>query len=394
MRQQQLLAIACFTALSASAGVHAQPVDAQGFGPGFGQGGHVYVMSNAKGANEVAVLRRDRVGGLDKLGVYRTGGQGVGVGTTAPPPDPLGSQNALVLSDDGRFLFAVNAGSNEVSTFLVFGDRLVLLDVTDSGGSFPVSLAQRGDKLYVLNSAGHANVTAFHIDLFGRLSPVRGSSRVIGTDSPLVGNQPDVATTATQLQFDRSGRWLAVAVKDSASKGFVELFAVDGRGNLAQDPEITPSNDTAPFGFAFDDENHLLMSQGGASAVISYAVERDGGLRTLSPSLASGQAATCWLAANRHYAFTANAGSSTVSAYRVDDSGKLSLLESGVAANLGAGHAPTDLKLTKDGRSLYVNSPGAGSVVSFAVGDDGRLKPVGETPVFAAFSGMQGLAVQ
>ncbi|HXP00135.1 MAG TPA: hypothetical protein VN813_06520, partial [Luteibacter sp.] len=171
--------------------------------------------------------------------------------------------------------------------------------------------------------------------------------------------------------------------------------AVDRSGTLAQDPAITPSNDTAAFGFTFDDQDHLLIAEGGANAVSSYGIGKQGQLASISQSVATGQAATCWLAANRHYAFVANAGSSTISEYRVDDNGHLTLgKDGGVAANLGTGHAPTDLKLTRDGQLLYVNSPGTGGVSAFAVRDDGSLVPLGETPVFAAFSGTQGLAVQ
>ena len=40
-----------------------------------------------------------------------TGGLGTGAG--------LGSQGALAFSDNGRWLFAVNAGSNDISAFAV-----------------------------------------------------------------------------------------------------------------------------------------------------------------------------------------------------------------------------------------------------------------------------------
>lgn len=393
MQKQQVLAMVLVATMAGTTAASAQQADF--FGLGSHGVSHVYVMSNDKGRNSVAVLKRDAAGHLDKIGEFSTGGKGVGVGTTAPPPDPLGSQNALLLSDDGHLLFAVNAGSNEVSTFVVLGDRLVLVDVTDSGGSYPVSLAQRGDQLYVLNSAGQANVTAFHIAPFGLLSKVAGSRRLIGTDEPLVGNQPDVGNTATQLQFDRKGQWLAVSVKDSRAKGFIEVFGVDRSGTLAKDPAVTPSMDTAAFGFTFDDQDHLLITEGGANAVSSYSLERNGELSIISQSVATGQAATCWLAANRRYAFTANAGSNTLTGFRVDAHGRLSLTSAdGVAAKLGAGHAPTDIKFSSDGRSLYVNTPGTGGVSAFAVRENGELVPLGETPVFAAFSGAQGLAVQ
>ena len=72
------------------------------------QSGAVYTMSNAATGNAVLVFRRAANGSLTPAASVPTGGLGVGRG--------LGNQNAVVLSDDRRWLFAVNAGSNDVST--------------------------------------------------------------------------------------------------------------------------------------------------------------------------------------------------------------------------------------------------------------------------------------
>lgn len=125
----------------------------------------------------------------------------------------------------------------------------------------------------------------------------------------------------------------------------------------------------------------------------SYAIGKNGALSTLSASVKNGQAATCWLAAGVNYAYTANAGSNTLSAYRVDRQGQLQLLDtSGVVAYLGNGHAPTDTKVSADGHFLDVLSPGTGSVSSFLIGNDGKLLFISEVPLFAPLSGAQGLA--
>ena len=53
----------------------------------------------------------------------------------------------------GHVLLAVNAGSNTLSLFRVArGDKLLLKQVVASGGEFPVSIAVRGDLVYVLNA--------------------------------------------------------------------------------------------------------------------------------------------------------------------------------------------------------------------------------------------------
>jgi 6-phosphogluconolactonase (cycloisomerase 2 family) len=388
--QLRTLAAGIVLAFSAMSAAHAQPAPSLDLGAG----SYVYVMSNNIKANTVAVLRRDFFGGLDKVQVIATGGVGVGVGTTAPPPDPLGAQNELLASQDGKWLFAVNAGSNQVSVFSIRHGGLVLQDVVASGGDYPVSLAQRGDQLYVLNSANEANITTFQIGRDGQLRELPGSSRFIGTDVPLVGNQPNVGNTATQLQFTPDGKWLAVTVKNSAGKGSIELFATARDGSLAQDPVTTASPDPSPFGFSFDENGHLLVSEAAGAAASSYTVQRDGHLAPISASVANGQAASCWLATSGHFAYTANAGSSTLSGYRVDDAGRLRLLtKDGVSGRLPTGSAPTDTKFSRDGRFLEVLTPGTGNINTFFVLGNGQLVFLGDTSVFPALSGMQGLAV-
>ena len=296
MKTSQKLAVGIAGVLATTGAVHAQDrsLNLRGF-----DSPYVYVMSNDIQNNSVAVLRRNFFGGLEKLAVVSTQGKGVGVGTTAPPPDPLGSQNALIKSDDGRLLFVTNAGSNQVSVFAIEGSRLRLIDIQPTGGTFPVSVAQRGNRLYVLNSAATSSVTAFQILPNGQLVALPAETRLLGTDAPLVGNQPNVGMTPAQLQFSPDGNWLAVSIKDASAKGWFELFAVGRNGSLGKDPAITPSNDPQPFGFDFDARGHLVTSQAAGSAASSYSVARNGALTPISSDIANGQAAACWLIGDR-----------------------------------------------------------------------------------------------
>lgn len=353
---------------------------------------NVYVMSNGINANSVAILKRNFFGGLNKVAVVPTGGKGVGVGTIAPPPDPLGSQNALLKSQDGRWLFAVNAGSNQVSVFAIRHDDLQLVDIVASGGTYPVSLTQRGNRLFVLNAAGAASVNVFQIGPAGNLNPITNETRVIGTDQPLVTNQPNVGMTPAQLQFTPDGKWLVVSVKDASAKGYFELFGIDRQGSLTQDPVISSSNDAQPFGFAFDGNGHLISSEAVGSAASSYAVGRNGSLSAISADVANGQAAACWLAVSGHYAYTSNAGKGNISAYRIDGAGHLTLAKA-VAATLETGAAATDIKASPDGLFLYVANSLGGDIDTFLIVGDGQLIRVGDTSVFPLASGMQGLAL-
>src|SRR5262249_36756707 len=107
-----------------SAGVEAQPTI-----------GDVYTLTNQPSGNSVLVFHRTTGGALSFAGSFPTGGTGIGTGV-----DPLGSQGSVVLDKSGRFLFATNAGSNDVSVFAVDGDSLDLIDRINSGGIMPVSI--------------------------------------------------------------------------------------------------------------------------------------------------------------------------------------------------------------------------------------------------------------
>src|SRR5438046_6156120 len=97
-----------------------------------GNAGAVYTLTNSPFGNAVAAFDRAADGTLTPAGTYATGGAGTGAG--------LGSQGAVVPSNDGRQLFAVNAASNSISLFAVGPNGLSLQDVAASGGSRPISI--------------------------------------------------------------------------------------------------------------------------------------------------------------------------------------------------------------------------------------------------------------
>ena len=72
----------------------------------------VYVQTNDATGNEVIAFSRSEDGALAPLGRYTTGGRGTG-------SPHLASAGSVVLSDDGRSLLVVNAGSDELSLFAV-----------------------------------------------------------------------------------------------------------------------------------------------------------------------------------------------------------------------------------------------------------------------------------
>src|SRR5262245_8133216 len=158
--------------------------------------GAVYVLSNQADANRVLVFDRLRDGSLAAAGSAPTGGFGTGSG--------LGGQGALTLSRNRQWLFAVSAGSDELSVFRVGNDGLTLTDIAASGGDQPISVTSVDGLVYVLNAGGAGNIAGFTLSEDGRLTPIAGSTR------PLSGA---AVTGPAQIQFDPAGEQLLVTEK-------------------------------------------------------------------------------------------------------------------------------------------------------------------------------------
>lgn len=337
--------------------------------------GSVYVMSNAAAGNAIQVFDRAADGTLTAAGEYPTGGLGSGGG--------LGSQGAVILSQDGRYLFAVNAGSDEISSFRVRRDRLVRVDTVPSGGDMPISLAFDGRRrLVVLNAGGSGNVAAFIVQPNGGLRPMAGATQSLSNGG--VGPAPGPA----QVSFTPNGRQLVVTEKAS---NLILTYDV-GKDSIAP-PVAHPSAGATPFGFAFGHGNTLIVSEafGGAadaSALSSYRVGRDA-LTTVTPSAPTHQTAACWVVVtgNGKYAYTTNTGSASVSGYAVGSGGQLTLLDADGRTG-ETGTSPIDAALSNNSQYLYVLNTGSDTVSAFAVEADGSLTALGEVPVSAASVGI------
>jgi len=165
------------------------------------QAGAVYVLTNQV-QNAVAVFSRTTDGHLTAVGQFPTGGAGDPVAIPPDPPvDPLASQGALVFGPGNQFLFAVNAGSNQISVLRVSRRGLHLVNVVDSGGVRPISLTIYENLLYVLNEGGTPNITGFTVGDDGTLTPLAGSTR------PLIGG---TAADPAEGSFNSDGTLLLV----------------------------------------------------------------------------------------------------------------------------------------------------------------------------------------
>lgn len=338
--------------------------------------GAVYALSNAAAGNSVIQFERAGDGSLRLAATFATGGAGTGRG--------LGSQGAVTLSRDGRWLLAVDAGSSHLTAFRVTGGGLVRTAHVASGGATPTSVTENDGLVYVLNAGAAQNITGFRLSAEGGLAPIAGSTQGLGAG--------DVA--AAQVQFSPAGDQLVVTARATSQ---ILTFQVDG-GGRAGAARAQASAGTTPFGFAFAGPDRLVVSEafGGAalaSATSSYRLSPDGALTPATRSSAAQQTAACWVAVtpDGRFAYVANAGSGSITAFSVAADGRLTLVGP-AAGQTGDGSGPADVAISADGRFLYVRNGGAGTVGIFAIGADGSLTPLGAAAGLPA--GAYGLAAR
>jgi 6-phosphogluconolactonase len=332
----------------------------------------LFTQTNDPAGNVVQKFDRSRDGRLTAAGTFSTGGLGLaGLG---------GRQGAVALSDDGDTVYATNAGSNSVSAFRVRNDHrndgragLELVGTFGSGGVAPLSVDEDDGRVYVLNSGGTPNVTAFSAGRRGALAPIPGGTRDLpGADG------------AAQVSVTPGGDGLVVSER-LANR--LETLALDQWGRPGE-PVSTASSGSTPFGFGFGRHGELIVSEAGSSSVSSYRLGAFGPLSPVTASLPLGQGGVCWVAVSPtgRLAFTGNAGG-TISGLAVGSDGALEALG---ATPLQP--SPRDLAFSRDGRYLYAVSPGTaatgGRVTGYHVESDGRLTEITSVPAAAGLTGV------
>jgi 6-phosphogluconolactonase (cycloisomerase 2 family) len=341
--------------------------------------GHVYVNENTAGKNTIAAFNQLADGTLAPMHGSPFNAGGAGTGTI------IGSQGALQVTRDGRYLLAVDAGSNQISVLRIDHDGELhrVGSPVASGGIEPVSIAVYKDLVYVANEGNGttgSNYTGFKFHGDGKLTPLSQST------IPL----PPTALPG-DVFFSPDGKHLVGTEvgTDDPSTFLIDSFIVGHDGRLIAAPGSPfPAQGAGPFGSEFRPTNssQLFVSNAHDGAnngtVSAFKVARNGVLTSISGSpFADNQTAPCWVEITRDgkYLFTVNTAVPSISRYRINDNGKLKLLGSTPFKN-PAGLRPFDARLSPNGKYLYVADAGLGAVSIFAV-DDGNLKELSASPV-------------
>lgn len=352
-----------------------------------GNAGAVYTETNELD-NEIVVYARAADGSLSEVQRVDTGGVGSPSGNPPFPQEHLDANNEVELTENGRLLFAVNAGDNSISSFRVGPHgRLALADVESTGGEHPVSVDSHKGLLYALNELDPEgnDLTGFRYDADGNLTPIPDSTRALATpfsnDNGFGFQEP----LADQVLFSPDGK--TIVVPERTSNGFlgqIDTYAVESDGTLGPVQE-NESAAPIPFGAAFDNRGHLIFSNGG----FPPAFEGSGSSYRLSgtklehintvPSEAQG---TCWVSITKNgkYAFMSDQITQEVTAYKIGRDGSLERL--GNTPLTGAG---SDTAMSENSRYLYVlnvlnaNGSGGSTIDRYRVEPDGGLVHLGTT---------------
>jgi len=246
-----------------------------------------------------------------------------------------------------------------------------------------VSLALHDGLLYVVNAGGAVggadNIAGFRVQPLGGLQPIEGSVHPLSAPS----------TGPAEISFSPEGDFLVVTEKTTNR---ILAFPVDDEG-VAGVPEVNSSVGPTPFGFAFDPDGALLVSEAGSGAVSSYHLGPQGRLTVLDPSVSTTQKATCWVVTTRsgRFAYVTDTGSNAISGYSIGQGGELTLLDAnGISASTGAG--PIDAAISRGDRFLFELESGTPGIRGFHIELDGSLNPT--VSITGLPDGANGLAVR
>src|ERR1700744_5749265 len=333
--------------------------------------GAVFVMTNAATKNEVIAFERSANGSLTERERYDTQGRGSS-GVTYP----LGSQGSLTLSQDHSLLFAVNAGSGNISVFGVRCSTLAFLVKVPSGGSEPVAIAEHQNLVYVLNVSGAGSPVGFTLDFGGHLKQIKRSTTFLSA----------AASGCASLAFSPDGRFLVVTEKVPNN---IDVFRVNPDGTLG--PIVINSDaDPGVFSVSFTQNGTLIASETGTPGVTngatisSYSIPANGKLIPVSEHVPTFGTANCWnaITPDGRFVYVSNAGTASISGFAVGKNGSLSPISGTIVGNNPQGSTNLDIAISSNGKFVYTLNSASGDIGVFEVESDGTLNNLGTAGQF------------
>jgi 6-phosphogluconolactonase len=330
----------------------------------------LYTINNDPQQNAIIVLNRNNDGSL----------------TAAGAPIPLGGKGLIGGDIDeqgavrvhGRFVLAVNPGSQSIAVLQRKGDQLTPVAGSPfaSGGFTPLSLSAHGNMVYVANQAtpfsnptSAPNVMGFQMSKDGRLTPIANSK--INFPS---GEGP------AQIEFSPNGKFVAVTSGfQNEPSSRIHNYVVQKDGTLVPvaGSAAQPNGASGVVGYSWSpDSNRLFVSNFRGSAIVTFNVDpMTGALHQMGDALPNGEQAACWTAisADGKTLYAANFVSNSISVYDVATDGQLKLLSTTKRRTSMNGPDTKDITLSADGKTLYAVASGAREIAVFQVNADRSL---------------------
>jgi 6-phosphogluconolactonase (cycloisomerase 2 family) len=335
------------------------------------QSTYVYTNNNSI-PNTVSAFSVGPGGILVPLGPPKsTGGDGFG---------SFSASNTATATIRRKFLYVSNNGTSNISGFSIDTTTGVLTSVPGSpfpaggsGGFGGISLAvtPNGRFLYAGNS-GSNNISAFGIGPDGALTALTS----IGSPFPL-GDSPD------GIKASPNGKFLGVALPFSNR---VAMLRIDSNGALDSIPG-SPFSQGGMGNFASyvdmsckSQQLFAALANFGTTDVGVSTIDSDGALNPIGGSpftfVGGMNSSVGVLSPNNQWLFISNQNSSTITSLDVESDGSLAQVGGSPFADSTA-LMPNGMATNREGTFLYVAN-GDNSVTGFAINNsNGALSPVG-----------------
>lgn len=301
------------------------------------------------------------------------------------------SASYLALSPDAKFLYATaEAAEGAVAAYAVEGEKLRLLNTEASKGKGPTHLAvDPARKNLVVVNYGSGSTTALPIKADGSFAPATSSIQHVGS-GPNAARQAGPHAHGVYFHPKNGRAYVADLGTDD-----VFIYQFD-----AEKGQLKPNKPKSGRVTAGEGPRHLAFHPSGRYAyvntemglnVVSFAVERNGGLKQLQslPTLPAGadakgaSTAEIFVHPNGKTVYVSNRGHDSIAVYSIAQDGRLTLLQH----MLGTPATPRGFGLSADGRWLVCAGQKSGTLNAYRVGRDGKLsdtKQSVEAPAAAA----------
>lgn len=261
---------------------------------------------------------------------------------------------ALAMHPSGKFLYAANSVTNNLSLYTISSTGGLTEGTLTSAGTSPTLLAMdsAGSFLYVSNS-GSFDISVYSIhSSTGQLTPVPQTS---GATAP-------IGLQAMNLALTPSGNFLYVTGEESQGQstgGVIEAFPLN-QGVLGSPVAGSPFlTGNIPLGLTVDSAGaHLYTANKQDNSISPFTINSDGSLTPLGSAIGQTFVGPVSLLIDKSgkFLYVANQGSSNVAAYGIGSNGSLSLL---TGSPFGAASQPGFLLTDSSGKYFFVASGSA-----------------------------------